>query len=1177
MEENNRSVPNCENGTIGDCPQLGFVHLHIHSEYSLLDGANRIKDLPVRAKELGMNAIAITDHGVMFGAIDFYKACKANGVKPIIGCEVYVAPRGRKDKEPKIDEKYNHLILLAKNNEGYKNLAKLVSWGFTEGFYYKPRIDKEILEKYHEGIICLSACLAGEVNQAILNNNIEEAKKVALWFKNLFGEDYYLEVQNNGIKEQVLVNQKLVDLSRELNIPLVATNDAHYLKKEDAYNHEVLLCIQTGKKMTDEDRMRFDTDELYVKSPEEMIEYFKNIPEAIENTVKIAEKCNVEFEFGHTILPNYDVPEQYSTHYDYLESLTQAGLTKRYGQNITKEIQERAQYELSVIKKMGYVDYFLIVWDYINYAKTHNIPVGPGRGSGAGSIVAYSIGITDIDPIKYNLIFERFLNPERISMPDFDVDFCYEKRDKVIEYVCDKYGKENVSQIITFGTMSARMVIRDVGRALDVPYAETDKLAKMIPNELHITIKKALEQNRELKELYENDATVKKLIEIAMALEGMPRQASTHACGIVITKEPVVNYVPLYMRDNTISTQYIMTTLEELGLLKMDFLGLRTLTVIQDTIDLVKKDKCIDVEFDKDMNDPKVYKLWQDGNSVGIFQFESQGMTNFMKELKPDCLEDIIAGVSLYRPGPMDQIPRYIANKKDPEHAVYTHPALKPILEVTYGCMVYQEQVMQIVRDLAGYSLGRADLVRRAMGKKKLDVMAKEREIFINGQLDENGNIVVPGCVRNGIDAESANKIFDEMAEFAKYAFNKSHAAAYAVVSYRTAYLKAYYPAEFMAATLNSFLGNLDKIPDYIEECKRLNIQILKPDINKSYTKFTVDNEKIRFGLGSIKNVGTAAVDEIVEERTKNGEFKDFADFCERIKDLSVNKKCVESLTKAGAFDNFEQTRSTLIASYETIIDTISNSDKKSFDGQVSMFDLTPVENKKIDEIKYNYTILPEYTEKEMLFMEKEMLGIYISGHPLEKIKSQIELQTTINTYQMKKINSDIEETGMSEFEDNQFVKYAGIVTSVKKKYTKTNKLMAFITVEDMYGPTEVIVFENCYQNCANILVEDSIILVEGRLSVREDEDTKIVARDIKEFGIQKKKILSINITELDEESKNKLRGAIKFFCGDKNNMPIQIINGDKKDLAGGIYITDTILSELQELIGKERIKIEEI
>ena len=825
---------------------------------------------------------------------------------------------------------------------------------------------------------------------------------------------------------------------------------------------------------------------------------------------------------------------------------------------------------------MGYVDYFLIVWDYINYAKTHNIPVGPGRGSGAGSIVAYSIGITDIDPIKYNLIFERFLNPERISMPDFDVDFCYEKRDKVIEYVCQKYGKENVSQIITFGTMSARMVIRDVGRALDISYADTDKLAKMIPNELHITIKKALEQNRELKELYENDETVKKLLEIAMALEGMPRQASTHACGIVITKEPVVTYVPLYMRDNTISTQYIMTTLEELGLLKMDFLGLRTLTVIQDTIDLVKANKGVQVEFDNDMNDPKVYKLWQDGNSVGIFQFESQGMTNFMKELKPDCLEDIIAGVSLYRPGPMDQIPRYIANKKDPEHAVYTHPALKPILKVTYGCMVYQEQVMQIVRDLAGYSLGRADLVRRAMGKKKLDVMAREREIFINGQLDEDGNIVVPGCVRNGIDAESANRIFDEMAEFAKYAFNKSHAAAYAVVSYRTAYLKAYYPAEFMAATLNSFLGNLDKIPDYIEECRRLNISILKPDINRSYTKFTVDNEGIRFGLGSIKNVGTSAVDEIVKERTSNGEFKNFADFCERIKDLSVNKKCVESLIKSGAFDCFEQTRSTLIASYETIIDTISNSNKKSFDGQVSMFDLTETEDEKINEIKYNYTVFPEYSEKEMLFMEKEMLGIYISGHPLEKIKNQLEMQTTINTYQIKKIKEDIEETGMAKYEDNQMVKYAGIITSVKKKYTKTNKLMAFVTVEDMYGTTEVIIFENCYQNCSNILVEDNIILVEGRLSVREDEDTKIVARDIKEFAVQKKKILSITITNLDEKHRNQLKGAIKFFSGDKNNIQIQIINGEEKKFAGGIYLTTAILKELQDIVGEANISVKE-
>ena len=708
-----------------------FVHLHIHSEYSLLDGANRIKDLPIRAKELGMDAIALTDHGSMFGTIDFYKACKANGIKPIIGCEVYVAPRSRKDKDPNLDARYNHLILLAKNNDGYKNLAKLVSLGYTEGFYYKPRIDKEALEQYHENLICCSACLAGEVNQAILKNNMEEAKKVALWFKKLFGEDYYLEIQNNGIKEQVLVNQKLIELSRELDIPLVATNDAHYLKREDAYNHEVLLCIQTGKKMSDEDRMKFETDELYVKSPEEMSDYFKNVPEAIENTVKIAEKCNVEFEFGHTILPNYDVPEEFETHYDYLKKLCDDGIKNRYGENPTKEILERAEFEMNVINQMGYVDYFLIVWDYIHYAKTHNIPVGPGRGSGAGSIVAYAIEITDIDPIKYGLIFERFLNPERISMPDFDVDFCYEKRDQVIDYVCRKYGHDHVSQIITFGTMSARMVIRDVGRVLDVPYAETDKIAKMVPNELHITIKKAMEQNRELRDLYEQNSDMKKMLDIAMALEGMPRQASTHACGIVITKDPVVDYVPLYRRDDIISTQYIMTTLEELGLLKMDFLGLRTLTVIQDTIELVKANRGIDVEFDKDMNDSKVYKLWQDGNSVGIFQFESQGMTNFMKELKPDCLEDIIAGVSLYRPGPMDQIPRYIANKKDPEHAVYTHPALKPILEVTYGCMVYQEQVMQIVRDLAGYSLGRADLVRRAMGKKKLDVMAKERENFI--------------------------------------------------------------------------------------------------------------------------------------------------------------------------------------------------------------------------------------------------------------------------------------------------------------------------------------------------------------------------------------------------------------------------------------------------------------
>ena len=1166
-----------------------FVHLHIHSEFSLLDGANRIKDLPVRAKELGMDAMAITDHGAMFGAIDFYKACKKNDIKPIIGCEVYVAPRSRFDKDPNLDSKYSHLILLAKDNQGYKNLAQLVSIGYVEGFYYKPRIDHEVLEKYHEGLVCLSACLAGEVNQAILENDMEKAKEVALWFKSVFGDDYYLEIQNNGIKEQVLANQKLIQLSRELDIPLVATNDAHYLKQEDAYNHEVLLCIQTGKRMTDEDRMRFDTDELYVKSPEEMSEYFKGVPEAIENTVKIAEKCNVEFEFGHTILPNYDVPEGFATHYDYLEKLTINGIKERYGDNPSEEIQERMKYELSVINKMGYVDYFLIVWDYIYYAKTHDIPVGPGRGSGAGSIVAYAIGITDIDPIQYGLLFERFLNPERISMPDFDVDFCYEKRDKVIEYVEEKYGKDHVSQIITFGTMSARMVIRDVARVLDMPYAEADKLAKMIPNELHITIKSAMEKNRELKELYDNDEEMKKLLDIAMALEGMPRQASTHACGIVITKEPVVNYVPLYARDGIISTQYIMTTLEELGLLKMDFLGLRTLTVIQDTIDLVKKNQGIDVQFDEKMNDPKVYKLWQNGESVGIFQFESQGMTNFMKELKPDCLEDIIAGVSLYRPGPMDQIPRYIANKKDPEHAVYTHPSLKPILEVTYGCMVYQEQVMQIVRDLAGYSLGRADLVRRAMGKKKLDVMAKEREIFIHGQVDENGNIIVPGCVRNGIDEESANKIFDEMAEFAKYAFNKSHAAAYAVVSYRTAYLKAYYPTEFMAAMLNSFLGNQNKVPEYIEECKRLSIEILKPDINKSDTKFTVDKNQIRFGMGSIKNVGTAAVDEIVEERTKNGDFKDFSDFCERIKDSSVNKKCIESLIKAGSFDNLGQTRKTLIASFENIIDTIADSDKKSFAGQVSMFDLGS--NKQTEKAKYNYTVLPEYDKKELLSMEKEMLGLYISGHPLENMREQIEAKTNINTVMLRQINNANElendeqgefnngnyESSQSNFRDGQNVTYAGIITSVKKKYTKNNKLMAFVTIEDLYGQAEIIVFDSCYQNCSSILMEENIVLVEGRLSIREDEEPKIVARTISPFAEIKSKVFELDITDANEETKNRLKGAIHFFQGDKNNIQLQIVNGEKTDKAGGIYMTPEILKQFEEILGEGKARIKEI
>ena len=1149
-----------------------FVHLHVHSEYSLLDGMSRIKDLPVRAKELGMKAIALTDHGVMYGAVDFYKECKKNDIKPIIGCEVYVAPRSRFEKEAGRDSGYNHLILLAKNKEGYQNLSKLVSLSFVEGFYYKPRIDLEILEKYSEGLICLSACLAGSLSQALIQDDMQKAEEIALWHKRVFKDDYYIEIQHNGLRQQIMINQKLIQLARKLDIPLVATNDAHYLKKEDSYFHEVLLCIQTGKRMSDEDRMRFETQEFYIKSPEEMADYFSEFPDAIENTVKIAEKCNYDFEFGVTKLPNYDVPEEYATHLDYFKDLCYKGIKKRYGENPAEEVMSRLEYEISVIDKMGYVDYFLIVWDYINYAKSVGIPVGPGRGSGAGSIAAYAIGITDIDPLKYGLLFERFLNPERVSMPDFDVDFCYERRGEVIEYVERKYGKDHVSQIITFGTMAARMVIRDVGRVLDYPYSETDKLAKMIPMEVHITIPKALEQNREFKELYESNPSVKQLIDIAIKLEGLPRQASTHACGIVITKDPVDTYVPLYVNDGNISTQYTMNLLEELGLLKMDFLGLRTLTVISDTEKLVKQNRGIDVEYDKEMNNPKVYKLWANGESIGIFQFESQGMTNFMKELKPDCLEDIIAGVSLYRPGPMDQIPRYIKGKQNPGHNVYTHPALEPILNVTYGCMVYQEQVMQIVRELAGYSLGRADLVRRAMGKKKLDVMAKEREYFINGQVDENGNVLVPGCVRNGIDKESANKIFDEMAEFAKYAFNKSHAAAYSVVSYRTAYLKTYYPAEFMAATLNSFLGNLDKVPVYIYECKRLNIEFLKPDINKSFTKFTVQDNKIRFGLGSIKNVGVSAIETVIAERTKNGEFKSFTDFCERIQSGTVNKKCIECLIKAGCFDSMSQTRATLLASFEKIMDTINNQGRNSLANQVTMFDIVePAET-----VKYQYTVLKELDERELLSQEKEMLGIYVSGHPLEKLREAISNQTNITSIQIK----DLNEENSGNFKDGQTVKYAGTITGIKKKYTKRNTIMAFVTVEDLYGSAELVVFDSVYSRCDNILIDENVVLVEGRLSIKEDEEARIIVQNIKEFSENdsannpngRKTKMIIDITELTNNQKERLKGAIKFFSGDKVNMRLSIIEKTQEKPCGAIFLTEETLEQFKEIVGEENV-----
>ncbi len=1166
-----------------------FVHLHVHSEFSLLDGMCRIKDLPKRAKELGMNAIALTDHGVMYGAVNFYKECVKEGIKPIIGCEVYVAPRTRFDKESGIDDNYAHLILLAKNKTGYQNLIKLVSMSFTDGYYYKPRIDLEILEEYSEGLICLSACLAGQINQAILKDDMEKAKEIALWHKSVFGEDYYLEIQNNGLPEQVMVNQRLIQLSRELNIPLVATNDAHYLKQEDSYNHEILLCIQTAKKMTDEDRMRFETNEFYIKTPEEMADYFSAVPEAIENTVKIADKCNFDFEFGVTKLPNYDVPAEFSTHEEYFRKLTWDGIKERYGENYDNTVKQRAEYELGIIERMGYVDYYLIVWDYIHYAKSIGIPVGPGRGSGAGSIVAYSIGITDIDPLKYNLLFERFLNPDRISMPDFDVDFSDERRQEVIDYVAKKYGRDHVSQIITFGTMSAKSVVRDVGRVLDVPYSDVDKIAKMIPFEVHMTLDKALEQNRELREQYENDETTKRIIDIAKGLEGMPRNASTHACGVVITKDPVDSYVPLCTNDGNVVAQYTMVLLEELGLLKMDFLGLRTLSVIANCLDLIKQNRGIDVKFDEKMDDIEVYKLWQDGKSFGIFQFESAGITSFMKELKPDCFEDIVAGVSLYRPGPMDQIPRYIKGKTNPGHNEYTHPALEPILNVTYGCMVYQEQVMQIVRDLAGYSLGRADLVRRAMGKKKLDVMEKEREVFINGQVDENGNVEVPGCVRNGIDAISANKIFDEMSEFAKYAFNKSHAAAYAVVSYRTAFLKRYYKEELMAATLNSFLGNLDKIPVYIQDCKDMGIEILNPSINQSFTKFTVVNNKIRFGLGSVKNVGVAVIDSIVRERELNGPFDSFTSFCERVKDESINKRCIESLIKAGAFDEFGKTRATLLASFETIIDTINNESRNKIANQVSMFDLMEETEEVAETQKYNFIEKEEMPEKELLILEKEMLGVYISGHPLDKIREQIAKQANISTLDMIKMNEEIEEFGEPQnFKDGQTVKFVGVISKVNKKFTRKNTTMAFVNLEDFYGTAEVVIFDTVYGKTSHFIVDDNIVLVEGRLSVREDEPVKIVATNIKEFSendinaeterretkLNSIKTVNIDITNLNENQKERLRGAIKFFSGDKVNVKLEIIDNGQIKPCGGVFLTDKVFDVFKEIVGAENIKI---
>ena len=1157
-----------------------FVHLHVHTEYSLLDGANRIKKLIKRAVELGMKSIAITDHGVMYGVVDFYKEAVNNGIKPILGCEVYMAERSRFDKQPGVDSDPGHLVLLAKNMDGYKNLMKIVSIGFTEGFYYRPRVDMEVLEKYSDGLIALSACLSGDIPKALLRNDYEKARKIALKYNEIFGQDnFYLELQANGIKEQNLVNQKLIKLSRETGIPVIATNDAHYLRKEDARTHEILLCIQTGKSINDEDRMTFSTDEVYLKSAEEMRQLFRNIPEAVENTLKVAERCNVELDFSQRHLPEFKAPEGKDP-YEYLKELCMDGLARLYGDK-KDEYTERLEYELSVIKHMGYVDYFLIVWDFIKYAKDNGIMVGPGRGSAAGSLVAYCLGITNIDPIKYNLLFERFLNPERISMPDIDIDFCYERRGEVIDYVVRKYGKDRVAQIITFGTMAARAAIRDVGRALDIPYNEVDAIAKMVPFQIGMTIDKALEINPELRKRYESDAIIADLIDTARQLEGMPRHASTHAAGVVISKEPIVNYVPLQKNEGSITTQFPMGTLEELGLLKMDFLGLRTLTVIRDALDLIKKNHGVEIDIDSlEMDDPEVFKMIGEGKTSGVFQLESAGMTQFMKELQPSSLEDIIAGISLYRPGPMDQIPRYIQCKKDPSKVKYDHPLLEKILNVTYGCMVYQEQVMQIVRDLAGYSMGRADLVRRAMAKKKHSVMEQERQNFIYGITDEKGNVVVKGALRNGVDEKTAHKIFDEMMDFASYAFNKSHAAAYAVVAYQTAWLKHYYPVEFMAALLNSFLGSNEKIAEYVYECKQMNIEVLPPDINESSVKFTVVGGKIRFGLAAVKNVGEGAVKAIIDERERNGSFRTFREFCERVDSRDVNKRSVESLIKCGAFDSLKVYRSQLMAVYEKMLDGIQQERKKNTEGQLSFFELSE-EAGEFVMAREDYPDIKEYPKKMLLSMEKEMLGLYISGHPLSEYEDEINAQVTLFSSELNfhepGDESSVNTGDIRGIVDGMSVTVGGIITDKKTKTTKNNNLMAFVTLEDVYGPMELIVFPAVLERYASLLKEESIVLVHGRVSIKEEETPKILCDEVKPLvKLNPKKLYIIYDNDKDEKLMHSTMCMLKYFCG---NTPVYVYKqGDQKarvlERDYWVNLNQSLLSELKTRFGESNVKV---
>ena len=1152
---------------------MSFAHLHVHTEYSLLDGSNKIKECVARVKELGMNSVAITDHGVMYGVIDFYRAARAAGIKPILGCEVYVAPGSRFDKEAvgSGDDRYYHLVLLAENDLGYHNLMKIVSRGFTEGYYYKPRVDLEVLQEFHEGIIALSACLAGEVQKNILRGMYEEGKAAALRYQDIFGKgNFFLELQDHGMQEQQIVNQSLLRMSQETGIELVATNDVHYTYAEDVKPHDILLCIQTGKKLADEDRMRYEGGQYYIKSEEEMKQLFPYALQALENTQKIADRCNVEIEFGVTKLPKYDVPEGY-TSWEYLNKLCFDGLKERYPDG-DDSLKERLEYELSVIKSMGYVDYFLIVWDFINYARTQGIKVGPGRGSAAGSIVSYCLGITSIDPIKYQLLFERFLNPERVSMPDIDVDFCFERRQEVIDYVGRKYGADRVVQIVTFGTMAARGVIRDVGRVMDLPYAFVDSIAKMVPTELNITLDKALKMNPEFKKLYQEDEQVKELIDMSRRLEGLPRHTSMHAAGVVIGQRAIEEFVPLSLgSDGSVTTQFTMTTLEELGLLKMDFLGLRTLTVIQDAERLASISSGKTIDINKiDYDDKAVLASIGTGKTDGVFQLESAGMKNFMKELKPQNLEDIIAGISLYRPGPMDFIPQYIKGKNNPDSITYDCPQLEPILAPTYGCIVYQEQVMQIVRDLAGYTLGRSDLLRRAMSKKKGDVMQKERQNFVYGNPDEG----VPGCIANGIDEKTANKIYDEMIDFAKYAFNKSHAAAYAVVSYQTAWLKYYFPVEDMAALMTSVIDNPSKVSEYIYACRQMNIKILPPDINKGEANFSVDGGDIRYGLAAIKSIGRPVIKAIVEDREELGLFQNLEDFITRLSAKNIlNKRTIENLIKAGALDTLGGTRKQFMSIYVQIVDHVTQEKKNSMVGQMTLFDLVSEDQK--EEFQIRMPDVGEYSKETLLAFEKEVLGIYVSGHPLEAYEEKWKksISATTADFQLD------EETGHTKVHDGAKEIIGGMITEKTIKHTKTNQMMAFITVEDLLGTVEVVVFPRDYEKNRDYLEVDSKVFVRGRVSEEDDKPSKMICEKIIPFERTKKELwiqFPDKATFLDEEQI--VYGYLADSDGDDEVMIYCAKERAVKKLPKNrnIGINEQILSRLMNHFGEKRVKVVE-